>query len=140
MYSRNNRSTIFKALRMTGMASLVLLPVTLLAHHSNAMFDHSKTRVLKGKVDEFFYTNPHGYLQVLVTTSSGKAQNWTVEFQNVGQMERQGMSPQIFKPGDPVTVIVYPLKNGTTGGNFVGAILEDGRTLGNVEAAKASAD
>lgn len=140
MYSRNKVITMLGAVRLAGVAALAAMPIALHAHHSNAMFDHSKTRVLKGTVDQFFYTNPHGYLQVLVKTSSGREQNWTIEFQNVGQMERQGMSPQIFKPGDPVTVIVYPLKNGTTGGNFVGAVLQDGRTLGNAEAAKSSAD
>ena len=43
-----------------------LLGSIAVAHHSGAMFDHTKTVTLRGTVKEFQYTNPHSWLQVLV--------------------------------------------------------------------------
>ena len=38
-----------------------------LAHHSMAMFDQTKTVTLSGTVKEFQWTNPHCYIQLMVT-------------------------------------------------------------------------
>jgi len=127
-----------KSLLMLFLLSAV--PVSLLAHHSNAMFDYDKTRVLKGVVDQFGYTNPHGYLQLLVTASSGRVQNWTIEFQTVSGMAKQGLRPESFKYGDNVTVVIHPLRSGRTGGDFLGAVLADGTTLGDVSLITSSED
>ncbi|MGC4028458.1 MAG: DUF6152 family protein [Steroidobacteraceae bacterium] len=105
----------------------------LLAHHSNAMFDATKTRVIKGTVQKFGWTNPHGYLEMEVISKSGKAQSWTVEFQSVQGMARQGLKRESFAPGDTVTVVIHPLRSGKTGGDFLGAILADGKPLGDVK-------
>ena len=34
------------------------------AHHSFAIFDHSRTYMLTGKVKSFQWTNPHGYIDL----------------------------------------------------------------------------
>jgi hypothetical protein len=99
------------------------------AHHSAAMFDFTKTRTLTGVVSEFAWSNPHGYLQLGVTTASGRTQKWSIEFQSLVGMSRQGLKPSSFKPGDKVEVIIHPLRNGTTGGDFVSAVLADGTRI-----------
>ena len=101
-----------------------------LAHHSYAMFDKTQTRVLKGKVKTYMRVNPHGYLDVDVTTQSGKVQTWSVELQSILAMDKQKVGAETFRPGDPVTVTINPLRNGTTGGSFVSAVLADGRQVG----------
>lgn len=100
-----------------------------MAHHSSAMFDYTKERTLTGVVTEFGFSNPHGYLQLDVTASSGRKQNWAIEFQSVTGMSRQGLKPSSFKKGDSVTVVIHPLRNGTTGGDFVSAVLADGSRI-----------
>ncbi|AKR56892.1 hypothetical protein XM25_14045 [Devosia sp. H5989] len=107
------------------------LAVPAFAHHSNAMFDYTKgkERELKGTVNQFLWTNPHGYLEMAVTTSSGKIQKWTVEFQGLQGMASRGLTIDSFKPGDEVTVIIHPLRNGTTGGDFYSAVLSDGSEI-----------
>ena len=112
-------------------ASALAMTAPAFAHHSSAMFDHTVERELIGVVKLFNWTNPHGYLQVTVTTSSGRTQDWSIEMQNPSSMARKGLSPSSFTPGDMVTVKIHPLRNGTTGGDFISAILCDGSHIPN---------
>jgi hypothetical protein len=107
----------------------VAMTVPAFAHHSNAMFDFTKKRELKGTVKQFLWSNPHGYLEMTVTSSSGKEQSWTVEFQGLQGMASRGLTIDSFKPGDAVTVVINPLRNGTTGGDFYSAVLADGSEI-----------
>ena len=118
-------------LTKTALAAALVLGTSApaLAHHSSAMFDYTKERELKGVVTQFGFTNPHGYLQLAVTTSSGRVQNWTVEFQSVSAMARQGLKANSFKPGDNVSVVIHQLRNGTTGGDFIRGVLADGKSV-----------
>lgn len=112
-------------------AGLSLAAAPALAHHSSAMFDYTKERALQGTVTEFSYSNPHGYLVLGVTAASGRTQSWTIEFQSIAGMRRQGLTPASFKPGDKVAVKIHPLRNGTTGGDFVSATLANGVSITN---------
>lgn len=116
----------------------ILLGATLLAgngmaiaHHSFAMFDKDKTRVLNGVVKSYQQVNPHGYLQLMVTTSTGKVQEWSIEASAVAVMKKYKIDTDTFKPGDHITVTINPLRNGTTGGQFLYAKLPDGSIVGD---------
>ena len=116
---------------LLAVATTAALAIPALAHHSNAMFDYTegKERELKGTVKQFFWTNPHGYLEMSVVSSSGKEQAWTIEFQGLAGMASRGLSIDSFKAGDEVTVTIHPLRNGTTGGDFYKATLADGTEI-----------
>jgi Family of unknown function (DUF6152) len=43
-----------------------------LAHHSFAMFDHTRTLTLKGTVTKFQWTNPHAYIEMDVPASMAR--------------------------------------------------------------------
>jgi hypothetical protein len=123
-------------LRMLGAAvtAAVLGSWPLSAHHSAAMFDDSKVVELKGTVKELQWANPHVWLQVTVDDASaaktGKKE-WSIEAGSPNTLSRQGWRSTSFKPGDVVVVRVNPMKDGSAGGNFVGAKFEaDGRTIG----------
>jgi hypothetical protein len=45
---------------------------------------------------------------------------------------RSGWTNQSFKPGDKVTIVANPLRDGKHGANFVFAQLPDGETLGQL--------
>lgn len=124
-----SKSTLSRAALIVAAALAVATPA--IAHHSNAMFDYSEEnlRELTGKVKQFYWTNPHGYLEVNVVSSTGKEQAWTVEFQGLAGMTSRGLTIDSFKPGDDVTVNIHPLRNGTTGGDFYSATLADGSEI-----------
>ena len=100
-----------------------------LAHHSFAMFDHDKEVPLTGVVKEFQWTNPHSWIQLMVTDKAGKTIEYSIEGASVNSLARQGWTRKAFKPGDKVTVFVNPLKTGEPGGSFVRAVLPDGSKL-----------
>ena len=108
-------------------AALSLTP--LLAHHSAAMFDDAKVLELNGTVKELQWANPHVWLQLIVD-ENGKKTEWSIEGGSPNSLSRQGWRSTTFKPGDAVSVKINPMKDGTPGGNFVGARFSDGKTLG----------
>ena len=114
----------------TGLVAVfVLMCAPARAHHSAAMFDDTRVVELKGVVKELQWTNPHVWLQVSVDEKGAKKE-WSIEAGSPNTLSRTGWRSSSFKPGDPVTVRVNPMKDGSAAGNFVGARFDDGRTLG----------
>jgi hypothetical protein len=105
----------------------------LLAHHSAAMFDDSKTMEIKGTVKEFQWTNPHIWIQVYVPDASGNKQEWSVEGGSPNSLSRNGWRRTSFTPGAEVTIRLNPMRDGSPAGSFVGAKFADGKTLGRWE-------
>ncbi len=101
-----------------------------LAHHSFAMFDADKTVDLTGTVKEFQWTNPHSWLQVMVTDEKGQTAEWSLEMGAPGGLARTGWRPKTVVPGDKVTVSIHPLKDGSTGGQLLTVVLPNGTKMG----------
>ena len=96
------------------------------AHHSAAMFDMSKTVTLQGTVKEFQYTNPHSWLQVLVASPDGKTVEWGFETEGPSTLLRVGIKAKTFQPGDKVTVVAAPMRDGRPAGAWISATKSDG--------------
>jgi hypothetical protein len=109
----------------------VLACAQALAHHSFAMFDQTKQVTLQGTVREFQWTNPHAFIHIDVPNAAGGADTWEVELNSPNNLKRQGWKSSSVKPGDHVTLILNPLKDGTKGGLFVAVTLPDGSVLGD---------
>jgi hypothetical protein len=101
-----------------------------LAHHSFAMFDNSKQVTLVGTVKQFQYSNPHSWIQLVVTTPSGGTDEWTIEALSPNVLGREGWKRNSLLAGQKVTVLLHPLRDGTHGGNLISVTLPDGVTLG----------
>jgi Family of unknown function (DUF6152) len=112
-------------------AAALALSGTALAHHSFAMFDQSKKLPLTGTVREFQWTNPHAFIHIDVPEAGGGSETWKVELNSPNNLKRQGWKSTALKPGDKVTVVINPLRDGTKGGLFVSATLPDGQVLGD---------
>jgi hypothetical protein len=122
----------FAALLVAGAFSLA---TPLMAHHSSAMFDATKTTELTGTVKEFQWTNPHVWVQVNVDKSgaSGVKEEWSFEGGSPNTLSRQGWQKSTFAPGAQVTIRFNPMRDGTHAGQFVAAKFADGKTLGRWE-------
>ncbi|HUK02138.1 MAG TPA: DUF6152 family protein [Steroidobacteraceae bacterium] len=111
--------------------AVLSLTSTVHAHHSFAMFDQSKQLPLKGTVKEFQWTNPHAFIEIDVPNAEGTVELWKIELNSPNNLKRQGWKSTILQPGDKVTVVINPLRDGTKGGLFVSATLADGKVLGD---------
>jgi hypothetical protein len=88
------------------------------AHHSAAMYDRAHPRTLEGTVKAFEWANPHVWIQLVVANDEGGSDAWGVECTSVNFMTRRGWSRDTLKPGDKVTVVISPLRDGSRGGAF----------------------
>ena len=103
-----------------------------LAHHSRAIFDVSKNVTYRGVVEEYRWQNPHSH--IVITIWAGAADpstvgTWTVEASAISLMTTQGWTPKTYKPGDPITVVGHPNKDGSHIVLLFYAIRADGTRL-----------
>ena len=113
----------------------VTLAAPALAHHSFAMFDAEKTITMQGTVKEFEWVNPHSWLRVMIKDEkSGQLGVWALELSSPARLKRMGMSADSVKPGDTVSVTFHPLKDGARGGQFIQAVLPDGKRVARADA------
>ena len=119
--------------RVMGLVAVGMLAAgaagTALAHHSFAIFDHSQTYTLKGKVKSFQWTNPHGYIDLEVKDGPPGIDHFTLEMTSINMLQRAGWKSSDVHPGDEVTAIVAPLATGDKGGLLLELRMKDGRTL-----------
>src|ERR1700683_2710265 len=99
------------------------------AHHSGAMFDDKQSITLTGSVKAFQWTNPHCWIQLLVS-DNGPPVEWSIELGSPSQSCRGGLRPSSLTPGDKITVVLHPLRDGSKGGMLVSAIGSDGKPIG----------
>jgi hypothetical protein len=113
------------------MLAAVLSAMPVIAHHSFAMFDSERQVLLKGKVTEFFWQNPHIYIHLEAPDSKGKLREWTIECANPGILNRLGWKFNMIKKGDQISTVVAPLRTGEPGALLKQVKLADGRIFGN---------
>lgn len=99
------------------------------AHHSDSMFDKAKERTVEGTVKEFQWTNPHVWLQVMVPDGKGGVIEEGFEVGSPNTMIRDGWRKDSFVPGDKVTVISHPRRDGSPGGALLVAQKPGGPAL-----------
>jgi len=115
--------------RLAVLGLLILPAVPAAAHHSTAMFNKKRTVELAGTITEFQWTNPHSWIEIDVPQANGRVVHYSIEGGAVRTMEQQGWRVRSLKPGDRVTLVVHPMRNGKRGGLIVRATLPDGRVL-----------
>lgn len=118
-----------RLLGMVGAALLLAGPA--LAHHSFAMFDYNKDVTVAGEVKELQWTNPHIHILINVADSKGGVAEWDIEGGTPGNLRRNGWSREVVKPGEKISVVVHPMKNGSNGGQLMRASRADGTPIGN---------
>jgi hypothetical protein len=118
--------------KVVGVSAILVaaLAAPALAHHSFAMFDAEKTVTLQGTVKELEWINPHSWLRVMVKDEkTGQLSLWALEMSSPARMKRMGMNADSVKAGDVVSVTFHPMKDGARGGQFLQAVLPDGKQI-----------
>lgn len=105
------------------------------AHHSTAEFNYAKTVVIKGKIKELQWTNPHSYVQVMVPKKDGKGfDQWGIEIGAPAINVAMGWRKTSVKAGDEVTLNIAPARSGSPYGTLRVLTFADGRSLNGVAA------
>ena len=117
------KQTVLTLLVLAGLA-FAALPAR--AHHGGAVFDRSTQKQLTGTVKTFQYTNPHCWIWLDVPNDHGGVDTWGFEGTSPNSLSRQGWSRNTLKTGEKITVVFYPLKDGSHGGSYIRALRENG--------------
>lgn len=118
--------------RVTSVAltvSFFLISIPLFAHHGASEYDMTKIVTLTGTVKELQFVNPHSLLTFTVKDDGGKAMEWEGELPSPNLLSRRGWSRSTLKPGDQVTIIGSPAKNGEKGMQIKKLVFPDGHEL-----------
>ncbi|MGZ3272470.1 MAG: DUF6152 family protein [Caulobacteraceae bacterium] len=107
-------------------------PSGALAHHSFAVFFSSDKELvsLKGTVKEYHFTNPHGIIEIIVTTPSGAQEDWKIETNSPSILSRRGWSKTSIASGEVVTVQGWPARDGSKYMRLRAAFRADGAPIG----------
>jgi hypothetical protein len=116
-----------KRVALTAIVFLISMP--LWAHHGASEYDMTKIVSLHGTVTELQFVNPHTLLTFTVKNDGGKAIEWQGELPSPNLLTRRGWSRSTLKPGDQVTVIGAPAKNGEKGMQVKKLVFPDGHEL-----------
>ena len=114
-------------------ALVMVMAAPALAHHSFTMFDLETHVTYKGTVVEYNWVNPHAHIVVKVDAGAGVAPEavgtWDIECASTNIMGRQGWTRATFKPGDAITLVASPMKDGSKGASLFYVIQADGTRL-----------
>ena len=112
------------------MVSFNALVTPVMAHHSFAMYDQTKTVTLTGVLTRFVAQANHAEIHFVplgpdskpLRGSDGKPITWGVEMAGAAAVATQGITVSSFPPGTIFSVRLNPLRDGTNFGSRVGAL------------------
>ena len=111
-------------------AGLLMLCGPMFAHHGTSVsYDMKKQIVLQGTVTEFLWANPHCQIYVDVKDDKGNVVHWGAETMAPRRVFRAGLTKDVMKPGDEITLTVNPSKAGVPFGQVVSITLPSGQTI-----------
>jgi len=111
-------------------AGLLLARVPLFAHHGTGVaYDIEKVVTLKGTVTEWIWANPHCGILFDVMDDKGSVEHWGAELGNPHALSMAGMSKDILKAGDKITLSGHSAKSGAPRIELQEFTTADGRTL-----------
>lgn len=99
------------------------------AHHSNSMYDRDHQTELKGEVTDFQWINPHIRLLFEVKDHLGNITKWISEGPSPSQMTENGWKKATLKPGDHVSIVGNPSRDGSPSLRLRWVTLPNGKDL-----------
>jgi len=109
-------------------AGLLLLSVSLAAHHGQAGYNTTETVTVSGAISGFQFVNPHSIVSLDVKDDKGETQAWQGELTSPNHLIRADWTSTTLKPGDKVTMSGYRAKSGSNS-MWITAISVNGEDL-----------
>jgi hypothetical protein len=99
------------------------------AHHSTAMYDMANPKTVRGTVKRFEWTNPHAFIFLEVKDDNGAMVEWEIEMMSLNHLRSYGWVRTTVKPGDVISAVGAPARNGAP--SMIAGVVElpDGRKI-----------
>src|SRR5688572_10498238 len=119
-----------KVLSVVAGALLAAAALPVLAHHSFAAeFDANRPVKLEGTVTKMEWINPHSWIHIDVTTTSGEVQKWMIEGGAPNALLRRGWNRTSLPAGSKISVQGFQAKDGSFRANGRDITFADGKKL-----------
>jgi hypothetical protein len=119
-----------KVLSVVAGALLAAAALPVLAHHSFAAeFDANRPVKLEGVVTKMEWINPHSWIHMDVTTTSGEVQQWMIEGGAPNALLRRGWNRTSLPAGSKISVQGFQAKDGSFRANGRDITFADGTKL-----------
>jgi hypothetical protein len=116
---------------LTSVFLLSLSSSAAFAHHSYTRFDMNRTVTLAGTVKEYQWTNPHVWIQLVVTDpASGAETEWSIESDSPNMLSRRGWSRHSVKAGDAAVAVIHPTKIKSDNSGALESLAVNGERVG----------
>jgi Family of unknown function (DUF6152) len=117
--------------RKSGILGALLLVTcgSALAHHGSAMYVKKAIMLKDATVTKFMWQNPHTLVLFEAKDDNGKIVHWAGEAGSTGMIRLLGWNKYSLRPGDVVTVYMWPSKFDSGAGRIEKIVLDDGRIL-----------
>src|SRR5438309_11872357 len=99
------------------------------AHHGSAMYVKRAIVLKDATVTRFMWQNPHTLVLFDLKDDKGNVVHWAGEAGSAGSIRLLGWNKYSLKPGDVITVYIWPSKFETAAGRLEKIVRDDGRTL-----------
>ena len=120
-----------RKLRISARVSALLLTIcaSAFAHHGSAMYVKKAIVLRDATVTKFLWQNPHTLVLFDARDEKGNVVRWAGEAGSAGSIRLLGWNKYSLKPGDVVTVYIWPSKFETAAGRLEKIVRDDGRIL-----------
>ena len=113
------------------MLAVLILTPSAQAHHSSASFYVTSGSItITGTVTEFRFINPHARAYLKVVDEQGESVVWLAEGGAAAVLRRRGWTSDQLKPGDRITVMGAPSRDGSPKVEWRVITLTDGTQIG----------
>lgn len=98
-------------------AALLAPAIPVSAHHAlSAQYNTARPITVKGTVKKVAWMNPHAHLYVYTKDGVSVVMNWDLEMASPNLLFLNGWKIDSFRPGDRVSVEIYPARDGSDRG------------------------
>ena len=116
--------------RLLGLSGTLVIAGAAHAHHGFGTFDsRAELMTLEGVVTGVEFINPHSWVYFTVTDQAGNAENWRCELRAATVLRRSGWTPEMFEPGEAITITALPDRNDPRSCYLSTVVLADGRSF-----------
>ena len=102
---------------------------SLSAHHSTVAYAENPIVLKNATITKVLWASPHIILTFDIKDAHGAVSGWSLETGSPGSVARVGWNRNSVKPGDKLTIELYPARNGSHVGRLKKVIFLDGREL-----------
>ena len=99
------------------------------AHHGSAAYSNAVAVMKDATVTKFTWNNPHCIVMFDVKDEKGNIEKWTAELGALGMLARSGWRRDTLKPGDEITAIGNPAKDGKPVMHLTKIVFANGQEL-----------